>query len=136
METRSVKYQPEQKNICYPFINGHRREKRVWQNRCSSLQWRAFNAAPDMMTLLTCRQKDLVTGTDRATMVRHKAKMDQNSEEGVVHSIPRASDQHLCPVIKLEKWRRRREVGLGLDKALFPTARDKTKACHTSLKHR
>ncbi len=86
--------------------------------------------------MLICRQKDLVTGTDRATLVRHKAKTDQNSEEGVVHFIPRTSDQRLCLVIKLEKWRRRREVGLGPDKALFPTARDKTKACHTSLKHR
>ncbi len=80
-----------------------------------------------MMPLLTSRQKDLVTGTDRVTLAQHKSKMDQKSEEGIVHPMPRANDQRLCSVIKLEKWRRRRGVGLGLDNALFPTARDKNK---------
>ncbi|MCP4700112.1 MAG: tyrosine-type recombinase/integrase, partial [Gammaproteobacteria bacterium] len=83
--------------------------------------------------IANAKQADLKIGTDRVTLVQHKSKTDQNSEEGIVHPMPRANDERLCPVINFQKWRRRREVGLDPENALFPTARDKNNATPYSM---
>ncbi len=64
---------------------------------------------------------------------QQKMKTDQCAENLLVKPMPRARDERLRPILQIQRWRARREVGALPENALCPTARDKNAATPYSM---
>ncbi len=87
-----------------------------------------INACARFDDINKMRQRDVLIKENSVHLQQRKTKTDQCAENPLVKPMPRARDERLCPILQIQRWRARKEVGSLPENALFLTAWDKNAA--------